>query len=228
MKEPLRKIHLYNSFIAENSANVLDEQSREFLNRSIKAANRLTGLIEDLLTYSKTTTNFDSFEMVNLNEIVDEIQQMHKEESEQIGVTFQVDPLPVIFAIRFQIRQLIFNLVNNAIKYRHPDRVLSIVIQGHLISGADIPVEDADSNRNYYKISVSDNGLGFDPQFADKIFMIFHRLANHSTRGSGIGLAICKKIVQNHDGIIKATGKINEGAQFDMYFPETYHSVLLQ
>lgn len=226
MKEPLRKIHLYNSFVVESSANILDEQSREFLNRSIKAVNRLAGLIEDLLTYSKTTMAFESFEKIDLNEIVEEIKEMHSEEIQQLTLNFEISRLPVIYGVRFQIRQLIFNLVNNAIKYRRPGKTVLIEIQARLVAGSDIGETDADPSRKYQRVSISDNGLGFDPQFADKIFLIFHRLANHSARGSGIGLAICKKIVQNHHGFIKATGQMNEGARFDIYLPETYDSSL--
>jgi PAS domain S-box-containing protein len=221
LKEPLRKIHLYNSSIAENPANILDEKSKEFLTRSTAAVRRMTELIEDLLTYSKTTVNLESFEEVNLTEIVDEIMMMHKEELEQKNVSIKTKNLPVIHAIPFQVKQLLFNLINNSIKYKHPDRKVDIEFKSKVVKGSEIKEHDAEQNKNYQKISVIDNGIGFAPEYAERIFNIFQRLNNHpsSARGSGIGLAICKRIVQNHHGFIKATGKQNEGARFDIYLP---------
>lgn len=221
MKEPLRKIHLYNSAIAQNPANVLDEKSREFLDRSINAVKRMTNLIEDLLTYSKTTANLDSFETVDLNEVVEEIMLMHNEEFEQNKVKIEQDKLPVINAIPFQIKQLMFNLINNSIKYKHPDRDVCIKIRCEMVNGNAIKQGEAEPYRRYYKISVIDNGIGFDVQYTEKIFNIFQRLNNlGAAKGSGIGLAICKRIVQNHHGFIRAIGKENEGARFDIFIPK--------
>jgi light-regulated signal transduction histidine kinase (bacteriophytochrome) len=221
MKEPLRKIHLYNSFIAESPSNILDEKSKEFLTRSMAAVKRMTGLIEDLLTYSKTTANLESFENVDLTAAVEEIRAMHKEEMEQNNVSIKTDGLPTIYAIPFQVKQLLFNLINNSIKYKHPDRNVDILLKAKVVHGSGIKERDAEQNKTYQKISVIDNGIGFEPQYADKIFNVFQRLNNHSSsaKGSGIGLAICKRIVQNHHGFIKATGKENVGARFDIYLP---------
>jgi light-regulated signal transduction histidine kinase (bacteriophytochrome) len=210
MKEPLRKIQIYNSAIAENARTVLDEKSKEFLDRSINAAKRMNILIDDLLTYSKTTTKLESLETVDLNELVEDIIFMHKDEYEQSGVQIRHESLPEIYAIPFQVKQLISNLVNNAIKYKHPDRNIEILITAELVKGSTIPDREAEQRRKYHKISVIDNGIGFDPRFADKIFNIFQRLNNvPSAEGSGIGLAICKRIIQNHHGFIRASGKEN-------------------
>lgn len=221
MKEPLRKIHLYNSSIVENPANILDEKSKEFLTRSIAAVKRITNLIEDLLTYSKTTVSLESFDEVNLTEMVEEIRVMHKEEMDQNKVAIKTENLPVINAVPFQVKQLLFNLINNSIKYKHPDRNVDIKIKAKIVKGSEIKERDAEQNRNYQKISVIDNGIGFAPQYAEKIFNIFQRLNNlpSSAKGSGIGLSICKRIVQNHHGFIKATGTENVGARFDIYLP---------
>jgi PAS domain S-box-containing protein len=221
MKEPLRKIQLYNSAIADNAVNTLDEKSREYLNRSIAAAKRMAGLIEDLLKYSKTTANTDSVEQVNLNEIIDEIILMHKEELEQEKVQIEMENLPVICGIPFQIKQLMFNLINNSIKYKHPDRDVCIQIKTELVKGSEINDPAEERFRKYHKISVIDNGIGFDQQYAEKVFNIFQRLNNlPAAKGSGIGLAICKRIVQNHHGFIKASGIEKKGARFDIYLPE--------
>jgi PAS domain S-box-containing protein len=221
MKEPLRKIHLYNTSIADDPNNKLDDRSRDFLSRSINAAKRMTDLIEDLLTYSKTTSSLENFDVVNLNEILKEIIQLHREEFDQKKVSFEIVKLPVINAISFQMKQLLFNIINNSIKYKHPDREVHIQIKCDVVEGRSLYEWGADAFTNYYKISVIDNGIGFEAQYSERIFDIFQRLNNlPGTKGSGIGLAICKRIVQNHHGYIKAFGRENLGAQFDIYLPK--------
>jgi PAS domain S-box-containing protein len=221
MKEPLRKIHLYSSAITENPNNTLDEKSKEFLSRSVNATKRMTELIEDLLTYSKTTANIDNFEMVDLNQVIEEIMLQHRDEFEQKKVETEIAKLPVVNAIPFQMTQLFTNIISNSIKYKHPDRNISIQIKSKEINGFEIQDNGAEPYRIYYKITVKDNGIGFDQQNAERIFNIFQRLHNRSTaEGSGIGLAICKRIVQNHHGYIKATGVENQGASFEIYLPK--------
>jgi PAS domain S-box-containing protein len=221
MKEPLRKIHLYNSSIAENPANILDEKSREFLNRSLNAVKRITDLIEDLLTYSKTTANIESFDEVDLTAVLEEIKLIHKEEFDEKKVEIDTDELPKIFAVPFQIKQLMFNLINNSIKYQHPDRKVKIQLKADVVKGSEIKDHEADPSKNYHRISVIDNGIGFEAKHAETIFNIFQRLNNvPTTKGSGIGLAICKRIIQNHHGFIKAFGKEGQGARFDIFLPK--------
>lgn len=221
LKEPLRKIHFYNYSISENDANILDDKSREYLNRSINAVKRMTELIEDLLMYSRTTSHVDSFQEVDLNEMIDEIGLNHKEDFEQKKIVIQSQSLPIIYGVPFQFKQLLTNLVSNSMKYRHTERQLAIkIIYEDLVKGRDTKERNLEPDEEYHHISISDNGIGFEAQYSEKIFEIFQRLSNHSgTRGSGIGLAICKKIVQNHGGVIRAYGKVNEGARFDIYLP---------
>jgi PAS domain S-box-containing protein len=222
MKEPLRKIHLYNGFIADNPANQLDARSKEYLKRSIQAVERMKNLIEDLLSYSRITSNVDSYEEVNLDKIVEEITMVHGEELEQNNLCIVSESLGIITGVPFQIKQLMLNLVDNSIKYRHPERNGVISIKRELIPGTDIIGYDAEPHALYHKLSVEDNGIGFDSQYAQKIFEIFQRLNNVSgVKGAGIGLAICKKIVQNHRGFIRGEGMPNEGAAFFIYIPET-------
>ena len=176
MKEPLRKIHLYNTSIADNPNNKLDEKSRDFLNRSISSTRRMTDLIEDLLTYSKTTSNIESFDSVNMNEIVEEIIQLHKEEFDQKKVKFQIGLLPIMPAVSFQMKQLMFNLINNSIKYKHPEREVLIEIIANTENGSDLMEFGAEPKVYYHKISVIDNGIGFESQYSERIFDIFQRL----------------------------------------------------
>jgi PAS domain S-box-containing protein len=217
IKEPLRKILFYNSLVVEHSSSALDEKAQLYLNRSVEAGKRMKKLIDDLLTYSLNTSRTGAFGKVDLNEIVAEIMEGLKEEIEakQVGIVVK-NPLPVLQGISFQLSQLLYNLVQNSIKYKHPERAARIEISSEVVQG--------DSNRTtagfYHKIAVADNGLGFEPDNATKIFKLFHRLQPTSGQsGSGIGLAICKKIVQNHKGMILAEGIPGTGATFTIYFP---------
>jgi len=220
LKEPLRKIRLYNSFVADNPSNVLDATSATYLERSVKATERMKRLIEDLLTYSKATANIEAYEELDLDQLMDELVSFHKVETEQKKISFEIDHLPVVRAIHFQIKQLFSNLIDNAIKYRHPDRDAHIAIKTQLVKGNMLTSLKADAEKQYYKISVTDNGIGFDAQYADRIFEIFQRLATaKGVSGSGIGLAICTKIVQNHNGFITADGTLGKGASFNVYLP---------
>jgi len=221
MKEPLRKIQLYASHIRGSQHNQLDERSSDFLDRLLKATVRMNTLIEDLLAYSRTSSVEESFVPVDLNEVVREVAGSYYEELQQRKIDFQVDVLPTIAGIPFQIKQLIDNLINNALKYSDPLKKTFIKITSEKISEQAIPYVSHGGNKTYVHLSIIDNGIGFEQEYADKIFGVFQRLeASSETTGSGIGLAICKKIVQNHSGYIWATGEKNKGARFDIYLPE--------
>jgi PAS domain S-box-containing protein len=220
MKEPLRKISFYNNYVVDNAHNQLDEKSKEYLNRSLLAVKRMTLLIEDLLSYSRANSQDETFEEADLTEIVEEIILSQKDLIEENEVHIEVGQLPVAKVVPFQFKQLMDNLINNSIKYKHPQRKCVINIFGSEVKGNEIDAREAEPTLLYHKISIKDNGVGFEPQYAEKIFEIFQRLNNNSSyKGTGIGLAICKRIVQNHHGVIKAYGKENEGAQFDIYLP---------
>lgn len=219
LKEPLRKIHFYSDYIAGDHENQLSPKSGDYLNRSMNAVERMKRLIEDLLSYSRSTSNIESHKTVDLNELVYEVVLLHKEELDRKNGKIEIDRLPIIKAVPFQIKQLIINLVSNAVKYKHPDREPQIHIKYELINAGEIPEYNVESGSQYHKISVIDNGVGFDTRYTHKIFEIFQRLNNTSESGSGIGLAICKKIVQNHKGFIQASGEPGKGANFSIYLP---------
>ena len=149
MKEPLRKIHFYNSFIAERAGDKLDDKSKEYLARSINAVKRMGNLIEDLLTYSRTASQTDRLEVTDLNDIVSEIAQNFKEDIGKKKVKIAIGKLPVIKAVPFQLKQLFENLVSNSIKYKHPDRKAVIDINCELVKGSDINEKAAEASRRW-------------------------------------------------------------------------------
>ncbi|MGN7723676.1 PAS domain S-box protein [Chitinophaga sp. 22620] len=218
MKEPLRKIQFYNNYITENTAQ-LPEKMRDFLYRSTTAAARMQRLIDDLLTYSKASSFSQDLTLVNLNDIVSTVLLTHHDSIERTGAVIECGQLPVIKAMPYQFNQLFENLISNSLKYQHPDREPRIRIAASLVPGSELK-EIKEVDGTYHKITVTDNGIGFDTSYSGKIFDLFQRLhddPNYS--GTGIGLAICKKIVQNHQGFIRASSLPHQGAEFAVYIP---------
>ena len=220
LKEPLRKIQFYSNYIAETIGNELPDKQKDYMNRTINAAARMQGLIDDLLTYSKTSTFSQQFEEVNLNAVLDEVLALHHTTIEKANAQIKRTPMPIIMGIPFQCTQLLDNLISNSLKYKHPHRTPLITISAERVAGASIKENLIHKQKDYYKISITDNGIGFEPGHADTIFNLFQRLhGGGSYSGTGIGLAICKRIVQNHKGFINAVGTPGQGAQFNIYFP---------
>ncbi len=222
MKEPLRKIQFYNNYISENAGH-LPEKMRDFLHRSTNAAARMQRLIDDLLTYSKASSFSQDLTLVNLNDIVNTVLLAHHESIERTGAVIECGQLPVIKAMPYQFNQLFENLIGNSLKYQHPGREPRIRIAASLVPGSELK-EIKDVDGTYHKITVTDNGIGFDTSYSGKIFDLFQRLhddPNYS--GTGIGLAICKKIVQNHQGFIMASSLPYQGAEFAVYIPGADH-----
>jgi PAS domain S-box-containing protein len=219
IKEPLRKVLFYTTTVLESDALQLPEKERNYLKRAADASKRMQRLIEDLLTYTKSTLDGAVFEPVDLNTILDEVKTLHQETIDQTEAVLEIKPLPYIWGIPFQVRQLFDNVVGNALKYHHSSRRPHIQVScetAQAVSG------DAESQppQLFHKISIQDNGIGFEPENAERIFEMFERLhSRDSYPGTGIGLSLCKKIVQNHKGTIYASGKTDEGARFDIYLP---------
>jgi PAS domain S-box-containing protein len=220
MKEPLRKVSFYTSSVLENTAATLSDKDNKYLTLAIEATKRMQGLIEDLLAYTKSSISYGAFEPVNLNEIVAETKNSHHEIIEQIHARVIVGPLPTIIGIPFQIRQLIDNLIGNALKYHHTARLPEIHISAERTSTPPYPELSNSLYRQFHKITIKDNGIGFDQKHAEKIFEMFERLhGREQYPGTGIGLALCKKIAQNHKGWIYASGIPDGGSEFAIYIP---------
>jgi PAS domain S-box-containing protein len=219
LQEPLRKIQTFATLILEKEHMNLSENGKDHFNRMFRAAKRMQTLIDDLLTYSRSNTMERKFEKVSLRKIVDEVKADFKEELVDKNATIGIDEMCEVKVIPFQFRQLIQNLVGNSLKFSNSQQPLCIKIKSEIVSGENVQLERISRDKKYCHISVSDNGIGFEQQYSEKIFELFQQLNNRHD-GTGIGLAIVKKIVQNHHGIITATSEPGEGATFDIYLPE--------
>jgi PAS domain S-box-containing protein len=221
MKEPLRKLRFYNTSALDSLKGRLSEKEERFLTRAKDAAERMQMLIDDLLTYSKASMEGEASRLVDLGEIVAGVQTTFQDTIEEIGAVIRVKELPQVWGTAFQLRQLFENLVGNALKYRDRARTLVITISAernyYLPDGT---IAENKETREYFKITVGDNGRGFEQERAGRIFDIFQRLdSRKEIGGTGIGLAICKRVLQNHKGFILAQGSRGKGAEFMFFLP---------
>ncbi len=221
LQEPLRKLRAFGDRLGQRYADKLDEQGQDYLRRMDSASARMQSLIDDLLTYSRLSRNKDEKQPVELTQLVKEVASDLSETITEKNIDLQVDELPTIFAISSQMRQLFQNLLSNAFKFTRDNVTPTIKVSHYVAKGRELPwKQDLNDLAKYYVIEVADNGIGFDEQFADKIFAMFQRLhGRNEYSGSGIGLALCKKIVENHDGIIKAQSVEGEGSKFIVVLP---------
>jgi len=218
LQEPLRKIQTFISRITESESANLSENSKNYLTRTHDAANRMQNLIRDLLAYSRLNIEIFPVETFSLSDVVDEVAADLDEDIKEAKATIEVKGIPEVKIIVSQFRQLLTNLISNAIKFSKPDNPPRILIQNDIVRGNEVPGYTGEDQ--FYRIKVSDNGIGFDSQYKNRIFEVFQRL--HMSKeypGTGIGLAIVKKIIENHDGYITAESELNEGATFILYLP---------
>ncbi|MFB9054967.1 PAS domain-containing protein [Formosa undariae] len=220
LQEPLRKIQIFSSRILDLEKDNLSETGTNYFNRMQNAAHRMQVLIKDLLTYSRTNTSTRSFEKTDLNTVLDEVKIDLKELIKEHDVTVEVGNLCTAYIIPFQFIQLMNNLINNSIKFAREGVPSVIKIDSVIDKGSTFKLEQLTADGEYCHIKVSDNGIGFDPEYGEKIFEVFERLHTRTAyEGTGIGLAIVKKIVENHDGFIFAKGEENKGVTFNIYIP---------
>lgn len=221
LQEPLRKIQTFSTRLIDDESKNLSAKGKEYILRMQDAANRMQSLINDLLAYSRTTTTERKFETINLHPIIEAVKNDFKEVITQKHANVEVGKMCDARIIPFQFRQLIHNLISNALKFSNPDNPPHIRITSRTIDGIKYPKLLA--KKEYCHITISDNGLGFKPQYKEYIFEIFKRLHDpEKVAGTGIGLTIVKKIVENHNGVITATGELNKGASFDIYIPASW------
>ena len=219
LQEPLRKIETFLSRLISKDYDKLSESGQQYISSIQKSTNRMRVLIEDLLQFSRTNRTEKTYETSDLNFLLENAKIDLAEIIEEKKAIIENDVLPTLDVISFQIQQLFINLIGNSLKYSKENNTPIIKINYSIVIANDeefLP----DTHHEYHKITVEDNGIGFDQEYAKKIFILFNRLHNKNEyKGTGIGLAICKKIVENHKGFIFAKGVINKGSIFSIYLP---------
>lgn len=222
LQEPLRKIKAFGDRLRITYGDVLNEQGRDYLQRMQNAASRMQTLIEDLLTLSRVTTRGQPFEPVNLSLITQEVLSDLEVRIGQVGARIEVGQLLTIDADPIQMRQLLQNLIGNALKFYRKDVPLVVKIYCQFLSN---PSNKLLGVQELCAIYVEDNGIGFDEKYLDRIFNVFQRLhGRNEYEGTGMGLAICRKIVERHRGDITAQSKPGSGATFIVTLPINAHS----
>ncbi len=220
LQEPLRKIQLFADRILDSEYERLSDKGKDHFKRMQNAAEKMRLLIKDLLAYSHANTSKEDQEYINLNDIVEDVKLEFSESIAEKGAIIEVQELGEIKIFHFQIRQLMQNLIGNSLKFSRPGHPPHIRIESEFKNGIDLQNENLISGTNYCHIKFEDNGIGFKKEYQDKIFEVFKRLhGSNDYPGSGIGLAIVKKIVENHNGLITASSSTNKGAIFDIYLP---------
>ena len=221
LQEPLRKIQTFASRLSDLDEQNISAKAKTYLSRIEVSAKRMQTLIQDLLEYSRTNSAERIFVKTNLDDIAEEILSDFSDRIEEKNAFVNFHPLGEATIIPFQFRQLLHNLVGNALKFSKKNVTPVIEISAERIKGKSINHEVNYPEKIYYHLKISDNGIGFEAEYKERIFEVFKRLNTESEfAGTGIGLAIVKKIVENHKGIITASGEKGQGATFDIYIPE--------
>jgi signal transduction histidine kinase len=209
LQEPLRKVRAFGDRLKAKCAGVLSEEGLDYLNRMQSAAARMQSLIEGLLSFSRVATKAMPFLRVDMGSVAREVLSDLEARTEQTGGRVEVGSLPTLDADPTQMRQLLQNLIGNGLKFHRPDVPPVVRVRGELIDGGA-----------RCRITVEDNGVGFDEKYRDRLFNVFQRLHSRTEfEGTGIGLAVCRKIVERHGGTIEASSAINEGSRFTVVLP---------
>ena len=218
LQEPVRKIRTFISMIEETDYDKLSEKNKHNFQRMQVAAVRIQELLNDLLIYSQLNKTPEEFADVNLNKIIEEVKEKLSSNINETNAVIVCQPMPVVKGIYLQLQQLFEHLISNSLKYKQPAITPEIRIEHVVISKENSTEEELTPNA-YHKISLFDNGIGFSQEHEHKVFELFSQLHSKEYDGTGIGLTICKKIVQNHNGHIKVKSKINDGTAFYIYLP---------
>ncbi len=218
LQEPLRKIQLISSRLIAKENENFSEFVLDALHRMNNSANRMQTLLIDILKYTRIQHSKDAMESVDLNIVLKETRDDFREMIQEKGAAIIAGELPVILGVPFLLKQLFSNIVLNSLKYADPDRALLIQVSGK---------STLHRGQTCELVQFEDNGIGFDQKYADSIFNIFARLHSHTEyKGSGVGLALCRKIMQTHGGSIIAEGIEQQGAKFKLYFPVNQSATL--
>ncbi|HXS36802.1 MAG TPA: response regulator [Flavipsychrobacter sp.] len=221
LQEPLRKIRLFGDRLEVKYKPVLEGEGMDFLQKIIKASERMQILIKNILAYSKSSVNADAFEETDLNVLVNDILSDLEVYIKQKDAIINISKLPSLNIIPNQFRQLLQNLIINALKFNKENQPPEIKISAEIAKEVSISgIQSKTSEDGFCNIYISDNGIGFEQKYAEQIFTLFKRLHSYDQyEGTGIGLSVCKKIVEKHNGFISAVGEINKGATFIVSLP---------
>jgi signal transduction histidine kinase len=219
LQEPLRKIMLFSDQLAIKHRDVLNDEGQDFIDRIMKASQRMRILIKNILSFSRSAETTDTFEDTDLNALIDGILYDLEVSIEQKKAVFNVSPLPRMKIAPGQFRQLFQNLIINALKFSKEGCCPEINIYAERVKATN-GISNGAPQQDHYNIYVQDNGIGFEQKYANEIFMLFKRLNSYDKfEGTGIGLSICKKIVEQHRGTIAATSTPGEGTTFIISLP---------
>ncbi|MBW4690951.1 MAG: PAS domain S-box protein [Lyngbya sp. HA4199-MV5] len=217
LKEPLRTIRNFSNLLQSRCGKQLNDQGKDYVNRMQNAAHRMQTLIDDLLLLSRISTQAEPFVSVDLNPIVETVLSGLEVKIQETNAAIDIEPLPTLEADPTQIHQLLQNLISNALKF-HGDKPPVVKIRSQVLM-----LPSAKQNlltKQMYQISIQDQGIGFDEQYRDRIFKIFERLHGRSEyEGTGIGLAVCRRIVERHNGSIVAQSAPGKGSTFTITLP---------
>ncbi|MEO6255165.1 MAG: ATP-binding protein [Ferruginibacter sp.] len=223
LQEPLRKIQTFANRIMTSESQNLTDKGKSYFLRIEDGANRMQTLIADLLSYSRTSTSERNFESTDLNKIMEEVKKDFEEIITEKHAVIETGEMCYASVIPFQFHQLMHNIIGNSLKFSNPGIPPHIIVKSRKIKGTEVKNLPSIPGNEYCHISIADNGIGFDPEYKDYIFELFKRLHDKAKiQGTGIGLAIVKKIVENHDGIIVATGQLKKGSTIDIYIPAVH------
>lgn len=216
LQEPLRKVMAFGERLKQKCGEDLTERGEDYLNRMLNATERMSDLITDLLRLSRVTTRAQPFSPVDLNQVAEEVCADLETQIEQEGGRVEVDDLPTIDADATQMRQLFQNLIGNALKFHREEEPPRVSLESKFYTGRN--------EREWCEIRCADNGIGFDKKALDRIFTVFQRLhPRHEFPGTGMGLALCRKIAERHDGSITAESEPGEGSTFIVRLPAHHH-----
>lgn len=219
LQEPLRKIQSFTSLLQHRYVESIDKESNQFMNKIMQSAERMSKMIKDLLHFSRLSSQRNAYKKVRLNEVIQRILNDQELQIKGLNAQVEVGPLPIIQAIPGQIDQLFSNLISNALKFIRPGVRPVIRIFAEPVDGSQYA--ELLPGRPYFRITVADNGIGFDEKYLPHIFQIFQRLHGKQTYdGTGIGLAICKRVVMAHKGYLTAASQPDQGAMFIVILPE--------
>jgi two-component system, LuxR family, sensor kinase FixL len=220
LQEPLRKIQAFGDRLQSKYEEALGDQGREYLERMRGSAARMQNLINDLLTFSRVTTKPRAFQPVDLTQVAQEVVSDLESRIQQTGGRVEAADLPTVDADPLQMRQLLQNLIGNGLKFHRAEEPPVVKIEGKVLAEMDRPFNGSGQDRPLCQITVQDNGIGFEEQYLDRIFEVFQRLhGRQEYEGTGMGLAICRKIAERHGGMITARSQLGLGATFIVTLP---------